>query len=82
MKSKPPKFTWQHFEFIADFFAPLMGHPTDINRIAEHLNNTNPNFKEDVFITRATQAWEDKHLKAMEDEQYDHDAMIDYKEVS
>lgn len=76
MKKNHPRFTRQHFEFVADFFGPLMGHPSDINRMAEHLRDTNANFKEDRFVTRATQAWEDKHIKPMQDEQYDHDAMI------
>ena len=78
MADKYPRFTRQHFEFVADFFGPLMGHPSDINRMADHLDQTNPNFKRDMFLDRAVTAWEDKHITPHED----HQSMIDGKDVA
>jgi hypothetical protein len=74
-----PKFTKEHFEFVADFFGPLMNHPTDIDEAADHLAKTNPNFKKDLFINRAVQAWEARHMDDEASAIQDNQSMIDSK---
>jgi len=74
-----PKFTKQQFEFVADFFGPLMHHPSDIVEAAEHLAKTNPNFKKDLFMDRATQAWEARHLDEQHAEIQDNESMVESK---
>jgi len=54
------KLTRQHFEFIADEFAPLLGWATDIKTMAAALRRTNPNFDADKFKKRALKNWEAK----------------------
>lgn len=61
------KLTRQHFEFIADNIAPLLFSPTDIERIADSLEQTNNNFKRGVFVSRCLKNWEERNLKGMEE---------------
>jgi len=71
--SKRPNFTRQHFEFIADFFGPMMS-PTDAARVADALEDTNPKFKRSRFEDRFVSAWENAHADAIEadiDTEYD-----------
>jgi len=48
----------RHYEFLADNVAPLLGWPTQIDRMADELAATNPKFNRDKFIQRAVAAWE------------------------
>lgn len=71
--SKRPNFTRQHFEFIADFFGPLMT-PNQVGIVADEMSLTNPNFKRDRFEARFVSAWENAHADAIEadiDTEYD-----------
>jgi|11_taG_2_1085331.scaffolds.fasta_scaffold178035_1 hypothetical protein len=56
-----PKFTRRDFVFIADEIAPMLHWPTSIKELAQKLRATNPNFNEDKFVERATEAWEDNY---------------------
>ena len=55
------KLSRQHFEYIADLMGPLVTWPSHIHSIADELERTNPKFKRDKFIQRATKAWENNH---------------------
>ena len=52
------KMTASHFIFLADKVAPMLPWPSSIIKMAEELAATNPKFKKDRFIARATAAWE------------------------
>jgi hypothetical protein len=56
------EFQRRHFEFMADNIGPLMGTPTDIERLADILSNTNPMFNRDRFTDRAIKVWEYRHI--------------------
>ena len=56
------EFQRRHFEFLADNIGPLMGTPTDIERLADILSNTNPMFNRDRFTDRAIKVWEYRHI--------------------
>ena len=60
MKNNSPKFTRQHFEFVADFFGPLVSSPSQITQMADALVDTNITFDRQKFEDRATGAWEAK----------------------
>lgn len=64
---KKPNFTRQHFEFIADFFGPMMS-PSDAATVADVLEDTNPNFKRNRFEDRFVSAWENAHADAIEED--------------
>jgi len=80
MANKAPRFTRQHFEFIADVFDPLMTHPTQACDLADKLRVTNPNFNRDRFEARAVLAWEEVHAESIEDALDQEQAMLD-KEI-
>ena len=80
MANKAPRFTRQHFEFIADVFGPLMTHPTQACDLADKLRVTNPNFNRDRFEARAVSAWEEVHADSIEDAIDQEQAMLD-KEI-
>ena len=61
------KLTRQHFEFIADNIAPLLFSPTDVERMADSLEQTNNNFKRGVFVSRCLKNWEERNLKGMDE---------------
>lgn len=82
MARKSPQFQRRHYEFLADFFGPLMGCPSDIVEMADKLRPTNPNFKADRFIDRATTAWEARHIDPYENELTDHEHMIESRNVA
>ena len=69
MKNNPPKFTRQHFEFVADFFGPLVSSPSQITQMADALVDTNIEFNRQKFEDRATEAWEAKHADDIADGQ-------------
>ena len=60
-------FQRRHFEFIADEVAPMLGWPTEIDALADVMSMTNKYFNRDKFISRATQAWNDRHGHAIDD---------------
>ncbi len=80
MKKNPPKFTRQHFEFIADFFGPTMSDPCQAVDYANILEETNPKFDRDRFEARAVAAWEEVHADSIEDAIDQEQAMLD-KEI-
>jgi hypothetical protein len=51
----------RHFEYLADYVAPLLPWPTYIHQMADKLADTNPKFNRDKFISRAVAAWEAAH---------------------
>lgn len=53
----------QHFDFIAEKVGPLVGWPSDLHDIADQLQETNPKFNREKFISRATAAWENANAK-------------------
>ena len=69
MKNNPPKFTKEHFEFVADFFGPLASSPSQITQMADALVNTNITFDRKKFEDRATGAWEAKYADDIADGQ-------------
>ena len=69
MKNNPPKFTRQHFEFVADFFGPLVSSPSQITQMADALVDTNITFDRQKFEDRATEAWEAKYADDIVDGQ-------------
>jgi len=69
MKNNPPKFTKEHFEFVADFFGPLASSPSQITQMADALVNTNITFDRKKFEDRATEAWEAKYADDIADGQ-------------
>lgn len=77
MAKKAPRFTRQHFEFIADFFGPITC-PDGIVKMSEHLADTNPDFNAGRFTDRATSAWEAAHIDPHEDNL----SMIESKNVA
>lgn len=64
---KSINFQRRHFEFIADEVAPMLGWPTEIDALADALEMTNDCFNREKFISRATQAWNDKHAAAIDE---------------
>jgi len=72
-----PKFTRQHFEFIADFFGPLMSHPTEAVDYANVLTDTSITFDRKKFEDRAVVAWEKAHADSIEDAIDQEQAMLD-----
>ena len=64
-----PKFTKQQFEFVADFFGPLVSSPSQIKQMADALVDTNITFDRQKFEDRATEAWEAKYADDIVDGQ-------------
>lgn len=77
MKKNTPKFTRQHFEFIADFFGPTMSDPCQAVDYANILAETNPKFDRHRFEARAVAAWEEVHADSIEDAIDQEQAMLD-----
>lgn len=69
MKKNPPKFTRQHFEFVADFFGPLVSSPSQITQMADALVDTNIKFDRQKFEDRAIEAWETRYADDIADGQ-------------
>lgn len=61
------RLTRQHFEFMADEVAPLLGWATGVNELADKLQQTNPRFDRDKFVRRATKNWEAKYQSSLEE---------------
>ena len=53
-----PLMQQRHFEYLADYVAPLMPWPSFIVAMAEELKATNPKFNKEKFLKRAVAAWE------------------------
>ncbi len=56
----------QHFDFLADKVGPLVGWPSQLHTIADDLEQSNPRFNREKFITRATAAWEKANAAALD----------------
>lgn len=61
------RLTRQHFEFMADEVAPLLGWATGVNKLADKLQKTNPRFDREKFVRRATQNWEAEYKLSLEE---------------
>lgn len=61
------RLTRQHFEFMADEVAPLLGWATGVNELADKLQQTNPRFDRDKFVKRATKNWEQRYQLSLEE---------------
>jgi len=61
------RLTRQHFEFMADEVAPLLGWATGVNELADKLKKTNPRFDREKFVKRATKNWEQKYKLSLEE---------------
>lgn len=61
------RLTRQHFEFMADEVAPLLGWATGVEELADKLKSTNPRFDRDKFVRRATQNWEQRYKLSLEE---------------
>ena len=61
------RLTRQHFEFMADEVAPLLGWATGVNELADKLQKTNPRFDRDKFVKRATNNWEQRYQLSLEE---------------
>lgn len=57
------KMTKQHYEFLADEVLPLMASPSNLEEVADKLEDTNPLFNRGVFMARALKKWEDKNIQ-------------------
>lgn len=61
------RLTRQHFEFMADEVAPLLGWATGVNELADKLKKTNPRFNREKFVERATKNWEQRYQLSLEE---------------
>lgn len=61
------RLTRQHFEFMADEVAPLLGWATGVNELADKLQKTNPRFNREKFVKRATNNWEQRYKLSLEE---------------
>jgi len=50
----------KQLEFIADMLGRSVSWPSHLHVFADELEQTNPRFKRDKFIQRATKAWEEQ----------------------
>ncbi len=48
----------RHYQFIADNISPLLDWPSGLQDMADILSSTNDKFDRDIFLKRATAAWE------------------------
>lgn len=62
------RVTRQHFEYIADNFAPLVSSPIVIEQIADDLEKLNKKFNRKKFLKRAIANWEKKNLPPIIDD--------------
>lgn len=62
MANRTPKFTRKDYQWFVDNIADLFSSPTDINQFARRLRTTNPNFKEDYFVDKMVEKWEQTYL--------------------
>lgn len=63
------KLTQGHYDFIADVIGPQVAWPSHLHSIADELEKRNPKFKRDMFLKRATAAWEEHNeIPKFEDE--------------
>lgn len=67
MTNKTVNFQRRHLEWVADEIAPMLGWPSEIDALADALEVTNDYFNREKFISRATQAWNDKHGAAIDE---------------
>ena len=63
------RVTRQHFEYIADNFAPLVSSPIVIEQIADDLELLNDRFNRKKFLARAIAKWEQKNLPPIIDDE-------------
>jgi hypothetical protein len=85
MANRTPKFTRKDYQWFVDNIADLFSSPTDINQFARRLRTTNPNFKENYFVDKMVEKWEEAYaIEQMAEEsamQQDYDDMCVYGSV-
>jgi len=85
MANRTPKFTRKDYQWFVENISDLFSSPTDINQFAKRLRTTNPNFKEDYFIEKMVQKWEEAYaIEQMAEEsemQKDYEDMCIYSSV-
>lgn len=85
MANRTPKFTRKDYQWFVDNISDLFSSPTDINQFAKRLRTTNPNFKEDYFVEKMVQKWEEAYaIEQMAEEsemQKDYEDMCIYGSV-
>jgi hypothetical protein len=85
MANRTPKFTGKDYQWFVDNIADLFSSPTDINQFAKRLRTTNPKFKEDYFIDKMVEKWEEAYaIEQMAEEsamQQDYEDMCIYGSV-
>jgi len=57
-----PLFQARHYEILATRIAPSLSWPDKIHDLARYLAKDNPKFDYVRFVSKATQAWEEKNL--------------------
>jgi len=55
-------FYRRHYEWFAEHVGPLLGTPTDAERLADLFEKDNPAFKRGVFVSKSVQRWEERHI--------------------
>lgn len=85
MANRTPKFTRRDYQWFVDNISDLFSSPTDINQFAKRLRTTNPNFKQDYFIEKMVEKWEEAYaIEQMAEEsemQKDYEDMCIYGSV-
>lgn len=85
MANRTPKFTRKDYQWFVDNIADLFSSPTDINQFARRLRTTNPNFKENYFVDKMVEKWEEAYaIEQMAEEsemQQDYDNMCVYGSI-
>lgn len=56
-----PQMSKRHYEYLADLFGSVVPWPTHLHTVADHLEQTNPRFDREKFISRATKKWEESY---------------------
>lgn len=59
-------FQRKHYEFLVEEFMPHVSWPDKIHIIAKKLQEDNPKFNANIFISKANVAWEKANLKEPE----------------
>lgn len=55
-------FYRRHYEWLVYNVAPLLSYPTDVERLADLLEEDNSYFKREVFVDRMIARWEECNI--------------------
>ena len=59
-------FQRKHYEFLVEEFMPHLSWADKVHVIAKKLQEDNPKFDYNKFVSKATQAWEESNMKEPE----------------